>query len=57
MLWFGLTNKVNTLEKRLDDTALLLKGVVEWLQTQQYLNEEQHRLNLKLAKDTHVTPN
>lgn len=54
MLWFGLTNKVNTLEKRLDDTALLLKGVVEWLQTQQYLNEEQY---LKLAKDTHVTPN
>lgn len=54
MLWFGLKQKVQAQEEKLEEYVKVLGGVIGWLEKQQKLNDMQGALNQRLLNKTKV---
>lgn len=54
MLWFGLKQKVEEQEQKLEEYVKVLGGVIGWLEKQQKLNELQETINQRFLNKAEI---
>lgn len=54
MLWFGLKQRVEEQEEKLEEYIKVLGGVINWLEKQQKLNELQGTINQRSLNKAEV---